>query len=74
MEPKYLLIILLGIIILMLLKSNFTNIESIGKTFYPTKVSEKIYSGHIPGSYLGLSDAEKKLLFHKFINNGDELI
>ena len=54
--------------------SGFSNIDGINNSVYPTDCSAKIYTGHVPGNNLGLSSSEKELLFHKFINNGDELI
>jgi hypothetical protein len=79
MEFKIIITIVVFLIISIFLyiqSSTFGNITEISKSVYPDKPppeTEKLYSGHLPGSYLGLSDAEKQLMFQKFVDNDESI-
>lgn len=65
---KLLIAILMVLFLFYFVKSNFTQID---KTYECSDTSEnrRFPSGHVPGSYLGLSKEESDELLRKFVDN-----
>jgi hypothetical protein len=76
MKSLYIIVPLIIIILFYINnQSSFGNIEEIVETKCNPPVDGQIIPrGHLPGSYIILSDSERKELLKTFIENGPEVI